>query len=153
LDLPKKTAPTIAVLTQPAKGIYHKFGFKSLIPASYAEWIEQLGANAIPIPYTLEKEQILALMRQVNGLLLPGGGTQVFGYSMYEFYRQRVYFVLDIAKKLNEEGIHFPVWGTCMGYEQIMNWASGFTIWPTEVKNYKTSKNIHWNKEELKNTL
>ena len=139
-------------MTQPAKGVYHKFGFKSLIPASYAEWIEQLGANVIPIPYTLDQDQIKTLMYQLNGLLLPGGGTQVFGPSLYEFYRSRVYYVLDIAKELNEKGIHFPVWGTCMGYEQIVNWASGFTIWPTIVANYHVPRRVHWNKKLLKNS-
>lgn len=148
----KDGAPNIGIMTQPAKGNYHKFGFKSLIPASYAEWIEQLGANVIPIPYTLDKDQIKALMYQLNGVLLPGGGTQVFGPSLYEFYRERVYYILDVAKELNEEGIHFPVWGTCMGYEQIVNWASGFTIWPTVVANYHVPRRVHWNKDLLKNS-
>lgn len=87
-----RKAPNIGIFTQPAKGSYRKFGFKSMIPASYAEWVEQLGANIVPIPYTLEKDEIAALLRQVNGLILPGGGTAVFGKSSYEFYRQRVYF-------------------------------------------------------------
>jgi gamma-glutamyl-gamma-aminobutyrate hydrolase PuuD len=115
-----------------------------MIPASYAEWIEQSGANIVPIPYTLEKDEIAALLRQLNGLILPGGGTTVFGKSSYEFYRQRVYFALDTAKQINEEGIHFPVWGTCMGFEQIINWASGYTIWPTRVSNYHIDRRIHW---------
>jgi gamma-glutamyl hydrolase len=115
-----------------------------MIPASYAEWVEQLGANIVPIPYTLEKDEIAALLRQLNGLILPGGGTAVFGKSSYEFYRQRVYFALDTAKQINEEGIHFPVWGTCMGFEQIINWASGYTIGPTKVANYHIDRRIHW---------
>jgi len=124
-----------------------------MIPASYAEWIEQLGANIIPIPYTLEQDEIVALMRQLNGLILPGGGTAVFGKSSYEFYRQRVYFALDTAKLINEEGTHFPVWGTCMGFEQIVNWASGYTIWPTKVANYHIDRRIHWDYKNLDKTV
>jgi len=146
-------APNIGVFTQPAKGNYRKFGYKSMIPASYAEWIEQIGANIVPIPYTLEKDEIDGLLRQLNGLILPGGGTAVFGKSFYEFYRQRVYHALNIAKKINEEGMHFPVWGTCMGFEQIINWASGYTIWPTKVANYHIDRRIHWDYDVLSKTI
>jgi gamma-glutamyl-gamma-aminobutyrate hydrolase PuuD len=98
----------------------------------------------VPIPYTLEKDEIAVLLRQLNGLILPGGGTTVFHENTQEFYRQRVYFALDTAKKINEEGIHFPVWGIGMGFQQIIMWASGHTIGATEVQYININRRIHW---------
>lgn len=33
-------------------------------------------------------------------------------------------FLLNLAKKANDDGDYFPVWGTCMGFEFLL-WAEG----------------------------
>lgn len=29
-------------------------------------------------------------------------------------------YIFEIAKKLNEKGQHFPLWGTCMGFQLML---------------------------------
>lgn len=36
-----------------------------------------------------------------------------------------------------------------MGFEQIINWASGYKIQPTVVKDYHSDRRVHWNKKLL----
>lgn len=141
--------PVIAIMSQPASGSYKQYGFNSMIPASYVYWITQIGAKVVPLPYHISKTQIKQLLSRVNGLVLPGGGQSVFNYNNFKFYKKRVNFVLNQAQKQNQQGINFPIWGTCMGFEQQLNWASNYTIRPTKVNDYRTDRTIHWNEQTL----
>jgi len=51
----------------------------------------------------------------VNGLLFPGGGGNVCDGRYAEVGR----LLLRLALQANDRGSYFPVWGTCLGYEQI----------------------------------
>jgi gamma-glutamyl hydrolase len=55
-------------------------------------------------------------MSTVNGLLLPGGGQNLCDGP----YAEAGKFLLERAKLANEEGDYFPVWGTCLGFEQLL---------------------------------
>ena len=88
--------------------------------AAYVKFVEQMGAQVIPIFHTDSDEQILELMTQINGVIFPGGGALLItdtGELTPLSLKGKV--VLDKAKELNEQGIYFPVLGICMGFEEI----------------------------------
>lgn len=47
-------------------------------------------------------------------VLLPGGGTF---FNQTRGYADAGAHIYKIAKKFNDRGIHFPVFGTCLGFE------------------------------------
>ena len=98
--------PTIGILTQPSrtKGEF-------MIAASYVKWLEAGGAKSIPIPYDAPPALVEDLFGQINGLLLPGGASDV---------PQSVRYLLTLALQASTTGDFFPVWGTCLGFEYMV---------------------------------
>jgi gamma-glutamyl hydrolase len=86
------------------------------IAASYVKWIESAGGRVVPIPYNAPKEYLSVLVPQLNGLLYPGGAADV---------NDAAQFMFKLALQLNDQGTYFPVWGTCLGFEWILQMASG----------------------------
>ena len=79
--------------------------------ASYVKWLESAGARSLPIAYNSTPEEIHAILPQLNGVLLPGGGAgKPPGAQM----------IFEEALKLNDNGTYFPVWGTCLGFEWLL---------------------------------
>jgi len=68
----------------------------------------------VPIPYYADNATIDHLFSSINGVLIPGGGAAVAdgAYRMYEN-----------AIEANLKGDHFPLWGTCMGFEWLVQLA------------------------------
>ncbi len=82
----------------------------SYIMASYINAIQSAGARTVPLIFdNPESDQELAKMDHLNGVFYCGGD----GSKEYlEFGRK----VFERAKSLNDDGFHFPVWGTCLGF-------------------------------------
>ncbi|TSL34540.1 Gamma-glutamyl hydrolase [Bagarius yarrelli] len=82
-------------------------GKNSYIAASYVKYLESAGARVVPVI-----------------ILFPGGGASIFssGYAKAAgvFYR--------LALEANSEGDYFPVWGTCLGFEQLTLLTSGKSL-------------------------
>ena len=56
-------------------------------------------------------------MSKINGLIFPGGDMYLLDDNRdYTYYASQVKILYDKAKELNDEGIYFPVWGTCLGF-------------------------------------
>ncbi|KAF0720095.1 Aste57867_563 [Aphanomyces stellatus] len=81
------------------------------IAASYVKWLETAGARVVPIPYHMDEDALRERLEQLNGLVFPGGsaGLTATGRAMYA-----------LAKEFNDDGIYFPLWGTCLGYEWML---------------------------------
>jgi len=77
--------------------------------------VESAGARAVPILWTMTDAEITRRFDAVNGLLFPGGGGNVCDGRYAEVGR----LLLRLALQANDRGSYFPVWGTCLGYEQI----------------------------------
>lgn len=108
----------------------------TFFPGSYAKWVEEEGVHVVPIDYSLDDAQLQAALDSVNGLLLTGGTTslykpdkkisiegdtsRVFKVKEPSAYTLKVRALLEKAKRLNDEGQHFPVWATCLGYEAMV---------------------------------
>jgi len=84
--------------------------YMSSIPATYIKHIESAGGRVIPIIFGVDTEEtIKEKMSKINGILFPGGT------ALGDYYVQGK-MIWNHAKKLNDEGIFFPLWGTCLGF-------------------------------------
>mmetsp|Transcript_85631 Transcript_85631/g.266272 ORF Transcript_85631/g.266272 Transcript_85631/m.266272 type:complete len:352 (-) Transcript_85631:6-1061(-) len=113
------------VNTRPVVGIYSAPLYETApecehgcdyVAASYVKWLESAGAESLPIPYGSTEEQVEQLFPQLNGVLFPGGGA-----SLPRGARS----VLRLALAANDNGTHFPVWGTCLGFEWLLEMLAG----------------------------
>uniref|UniRef100_K3WYU7 folate gamma-glutamyl hydrolase n=1 Tax=Globisporangium ultimum (strain ATCC 200006 / CBS 805.95 / DAOM BR144) TaxID=431595 RepID=K3WYU7_GLOUD len=102
--------PIIGVFAHPVS----KHG--EYIAASYVKWIEMGGGRVVPIPYNAPKEYLQEMLPQLNGLLFPGGAATV---------NDRAEYLYKLAIDLNDNGTYFPVWGTCLGFEWLVQLTTG----------------------------
>ena len=101
-------SPVIGILSQPVPIQFSNNGRQQyIIAASYVKWVEAGGARSIPIPYDASPALVKDLFGQIDALLLPGGASDV---------PESVFYLLTLALK---EG-RFPVWGTCLGFEYLV---------------------------------
>lgn len=116
------TFPIIGVLTQPSSwvSLYDPLEY-SYIAASYVKALEAAGARVVPVKYDWDDAKILEVFEGLNGLLLPGGGTELTLVQnqsvVLSNYAIKGKKILQLAKEINEKGEYFPVWGTCLGFE------------------------------------
>jgi gamma-glutamyl hydrolase len=110
---PITRSPVIGILSQPDPDNADVF----YIAASYVKWLEAGGARSIPIPYDASNELFDELFTEMDGLLLPGG-TAAFPPVLN--------YALDQIVSANRQGLRFfPVWGTCLGYEFLVQYGGG----------------------------
>lgn len=75
--------PVIGILTVPIsdsipKDILNKRpGLIGTTLSSYKKWVESTGARAVVIPHWADIIEIQKILKQVNGLLIPGGGKRL----------------------------------------------------------------------------
>lgn len=78
--------------------------------------MEAAGARAVPIPWDASSATLQSYFNATNGLLFPGGGTNLHTGA----YRATGAELLRLATAANEAGDVYPVWGTCLGFEELM---------------------------------
>jgi gamma-glutamyl hydrolase len=89
------------------------------IAASYVKWLEAGGARSIPIPYDADPALLDELWTQMHALFLPGGDAVM---------PPAVPYLLDKIRDSNTNAQHyFPVWGTCLGFEYLIQYVSSKT--------------------------
>ncbi|KAJ3602151.1 hypothetical protein NHX12_029910 [Muraenolepis orangiensis] len=87
----------------------------SYIAACYVKYLESSGARVVPIRLNLLEDEYVRLFKSLNGLLLPGGDVDL---QTSQFSRVSKIFY-SLALKANDDGDHFPIWGTCQGFQQL----------------------------------
>ncbi|CAH0494004.1 unnamed protein product [Peronospora farinosa] len=102
--------PIIGVFAHPSSH------YGEYIAASYVKWVESAGGRVVPIPYNAPKPYLDQLLPQLNGLLFPGGAATV---------NDRAEWLFQLALKLNDKGVYFPVWATCLGFEWLVQLTTG----------------------------
>uniref|UniRef100_UPI00358F6060 gamma-glutamyl hydrolase-like n=2 Tax=Myxine glutinosa TaxID=7769 RepID=UPI00358F6060 len=107
--------PVIGVLTQEAFGKVREYG-EAYIPASYIKFLESAGARVAPIRNDLKTKEYKELFSYINGLLLPGGSANLTSSG----YAKAAKVFYDETIRAAERGDMFPLWGTCLGFEQLM---------------------------------
>jgi gamma-glutamyl hydrolase len=104
--------PIIGIIAQPYG---HENANNTYIAASYVKWIESAGGRVVPIPFNVGKDRLKELFNGVNGLLFPGGGTDLDSSP----YIHALEYLFELALEDNNKGNYFPVWGTCLGFEAV----------------------------------
>ncbi|KAK7878194.1 hypothetical protein WMY93_031191 [Mugilogobius chulae] len=67
------------------------------------EWIDQT------------EEEYTKLFNSINGFFLPGGAASIFDSG----YQKAATIFYKLAVEANKKGDYFPIWGTCLGFEQL----------------------------------
>ena len=123
------------------------------IASSYRKWVEQMGARAVAIPHWASIGEISSMLSQVNGILLPGGATSLkTNTGKPSKYTRQVERILAIAYQQAELGGHFPIWGTCLGFEMIVNTFSNREVERMKIKTFNTNKKLIWVEKNYKNS-
>ena len=90
------------------------------ISAAYIKLIESVGGLSIPIMVDASDEEVEDIFKQINGVLIPGGG----GGNEHAATRT----MWNLAKQSNENGEPFPIFGVCLGFEIMLQLASNDNV-------------------------
>lgn len=119
--------PIIAVISQPATTYAKKFPGAtnnwSQVVGSYVDWVQQTGAEVALIPYDMPWHILTQVLSQTQGMLLPGGAAELVDEkkgNAVTNYQQRIHEIMKWVEKQNNNGTFYPVWGTCLGMEELM---------------------------------
>ncbi|KAK7934251.1 hypothetical protein WMY93_005147 [Mugilogobius chulae] len=107
--------PVIGILTQMVTDEVMKPYGDTYIPAAYVKYIESGGSRVMPIRVTYDAAYYEDVFRKINGLILIGGAADLM---KSDFARvAKIFF--NLALKAYDAGDYFPIWGTCMGLQQL----------------------------------
>jgi gamma-glutamyl hydrolase len=90
--------------------------YKYVIPASYVKWIGQAGGRVLPILLNQPPGYYDDVFKKTNGLLFPGGNQ---GIDPSDIYTEEGEQLWRLAKTANDNGDYYPIWGTCLGFEEL----------------------------------
>ncbi len=90
--------------------------YETMIPASYVNWIGQAGARVLPVRLRQPAEYYQEVFDLTNGLVLPGGNQ---GIDPDDIYTEEGAILYKLAKEANDRGDYYPIWGTCLGFEEL----------------------------------
>lgn len=90
-------------------------GKTSYIMQAYVDFMKDSGARVIPIILEDSNEVVDEKLSKVNGVLFPGGAGD---------YKEIGDYIYKSLIKENDEGHFFPLWGTCLGFENLGIFAS-----------------------------
>jgi gamma-glutamyl hydrolase len=113
----KKRKLVVGVLTVPLSpgSKYDNFCGKSYIVTAHLDWLKSVNIEPLEIPYY--SNNFNKYMKKINGLYLPSGG--VFAQTQPDYY-YAAKKLIQLAKSENDKGNHFPIWGGCMGMQQML---------------------------------
>ena len=106
--------PIIGILTQPMGSERNSTNEDAYIAASYVKFVEMAGGRAVPVFHYESNKYLTDTFNSINGLLMPGGGSNISSGSTL---RTTGAFLYDLALNANDNGDTFPIWGTCMGFQ------------------------------------
>ena len=116
--------PLIGILTHPSH--HQEESLKknsSYIAASYVKYVENSGADVIPIFYDYPEKKLQQIFAKINGLVLPGGSEDLFLKNTIikkTKLTKTSEYLTKMALEANFKGDFFPVWGTCLGFESLV---------------------------------
>lgn len=113
------TIGMITVPLSPDKQFFQVCG-DSYIASSHITWLKRYGVKILPIPWSTKKFDYY--LKRCNGFYFPSGGA--FAGTQKEYYNCCKTF-LQMAIKENDKGRYTPIWGGCMGMQQLMIIADG----------------------------
>merc|ERR1712151_840993 len=75
----------------------------SEVVGSYVDWVEQTGAEAALVPFDMPWHVLIKVLSHTQALVLPGGAAELVEWA-----------------KLRNKKHYYPVWGTCLGFEEAV---------------------------------
>lgn len=96
--------PVIALISHPFNST-HEF-----IPNSYIKYLEGGGARTVRLPFTASDDEVKRVIDNTNGVFFIGGEP-----SLPESAITAYNYITD----LQDSGIHYPMWGTCLGFQWL----------------------------------
>jgi gamma-glutamyl hydrolase len=90
--------------------------------AAYVKFMEAAGARVVPLILGEPEQVTYEKLSKLNGVLFPGGDGDYLDYGGK---------IMARLMEFNDQGLFYPAWGTCLGYESMMIWAAtaGKDIW------------------------
>lgn len=89
--------------------------FKSYILSTYVHFVKSQGARVVPIILGEPEEVTRDKVSKLNGILFPGGAGDYLDIGKR---------ILNQVMEINDKGQFYPIWGTCLGYENFAIWTS-----------------------------
>lgn len=89
--------------------------YKYYIMQSYVDWLQAAGARVVPLIQGDLQNVTMDKLSKVNAVLFPGGDGDYL-----DFGRE----VFEAVKAINDQGGYLPLWGTCMGYENMVSYVA-----------------------------
>ncbi|XP_067950216.1 gamma-glutamyl hydrolase-like [Watersipora subatra] len=90
--------------------------------SAYKSFIEQGGGGVVPVFVNQSDSYYEQLIPRLNGVLLPGGDIKHVTRSPFG---KAAVKIQKMAMTMNDAGIHYPIWATCQGFEDMTTWPSG----------------------------
>ena len=126
---------TIGILSQPASDFlktqyYHPSELWTFVAGSYVDWVGTGGAMPVLIPYDLERSKLLNILENIDGMLFPGGAAILkkrADETKPSSYQDTADFVYRWSMEQNNKGRYFPIWATCLGWENLLISEAGKT--------------------------
>uniref|UniRef100_A0A6P4G0N9 folate gamma-glutamyl hydrolase n=1 Tax=Drosophila rhopaloa TaxID=1041015 RepID=A0A6P4G0N9_DRORH len=170
---PLNQIPTIGVLCiDISSKLQEHYGrkFYSYIAASYVKFLETSGAHVVPIWIGRDRAYYESMMGRLNGILMPGGAVFIdeadrnanpdltsdcvqSAEHIYQLAMERN----QRARKQDNAGGYFPVWGTCLGFQLLLIHAAGEPKIRTDCKPMRMAMPVKlsqdYHKSQLLNTL
>ena len=91
-------------------------GHRFYLPASYVSWIGQAGGRVLPVLLDQPRSYYEGVFNVTSGLLFPGGAQGIGPETAYE---EEGAILWNLAKASNDAGSAYPIWGTCLGFQEM----------------------------------
>lgn len=127
----------LTVPLNPSSKLYRICG-TSYVVTAHIEWLKTHNIEIIPIPYY--SKNLHNYIKKVHGLYLPSGG--VFAQTQPEYY-YAAKKLIHLAKQQNDMGNYFPVWGACMGFQQMLIVQDGNDNYHDFLQKFDSDKNLY----------
>ena len=118
---------------------------KPHIAPSVLSWLEQGHFDIVPISPLITGAEAAAIFDGIDGLYIHPGYA---GVQMHSAVDRMAHTLLTMAHEAFKKGRHFPVWGTCYGFQQIIKFIGRIT----ELESFH-SKNYHSQMRIVPNTI
>uniref|UniRef100_A0A146L944 folate gamma-glutamyl hydrolase n=1 Tax=Lygus hesperus TaxID=30085 RepID=A0A146L944_LYGHE len=87
-----------------------------VVYSNYVKALEGSGAKVVPVWINEDTRYYQGIISSINGLVFPGGSADLLDPTDIGAAGQ---ILFDLAAKLNDEGVHFPILGVCQGFQLL----------------------------------
>ncbi|XP_034441866.1 gamma-glutamyl hydrolase-like isoform X1 [Hippoglossus hippoglossus] len=115
MNQPLNSRPIIGVLADETRKDEQATRGYSYIPACYVKYLEAAGARVVPVRLNLPEEEYTKIFNSINGLLLPGGVSNLL--TSPNSRTSGIFY--NLALRANDASDYFPILGTCQGFQQL----------------------------------